>query len=159
MKKVLWAVALSGAVGAAAVLVPGAVPRNEPSSAGERVYFALQISDGGRVLASPQLVGDEGKRLTLSLVNPERPGEPRLALELEPARDRDLYRVLVKLSLPGKLDRAVGELALLHGEERFLTLEQEAGPVTVKLLLLRVASPEFETFMDLARRRIAGSAS
>ena len=156
MDKRLWAVAISGIVaiaGACASTLPG-----EPAP-GERLFFALQIDDGEKVIARPKLVGDAGRPITMNLVDPLHPGESKVALELRPEKDGDGYRVHVRLVLPGMAHAATGELALLHGEERSVPLDPSGSPVTVKLMLMRVKSPEFDAFMELARRHLADSAS
>jgi hypothetical protein len=123
---------------------------------GEQLFFALQIQDGERVVARPQLLGETGKRLTLRLVTPDRPESPRLALELNPERDGEGYKIQLKLALPGH-DSEGGELELGHGEERSLRLADPAHPLTVKVLLMRVASPEFKTYLKLAKAAPATS--
>jgi len=123
----------------------------------ERLFFALQIQDGDRVVARPQLVGEEGKRLTFKLVSPERPDQARLVLELVPERDGDGYRVQLKLALPDRAEVKRGELDLEHGEERALRIDDPVRPLTVRLMLMRVASPEFEAWLRLAGRLPATS--
>ena len=116
----------------------------------ERLFFALQIQDGDRVLARPQLVGAEGKRLTFKLVQPDSPDHARLALELVPEREGSGYRVQLKLALPDRAEVKVGELALGHGEEKKIEIPDPVRPLTVHVLLMRIASPEFETYLKLA---------
>ena len=116
----------------------------------ERLFFAVQIMDGDRVVAHPLLVGETGKRLTLKHVSPDRPDEALLALELVPEKDGDGYRVQLKLAMPDGAEVKRGTLALEHGEERTLKLSDPVRPLTVRLLLMRVASPEFEAWLRLA---------
>jgi hypothetical protein len=116
----------------------------------ERLFFAVEIMDGDRVVAHPLLLGETGKRLTLKHVSPERPDQARLALELVPEKDGDGYRVQLKLALPDRAGVKRGVLALEHGEERALKLADPVRPLTVRLLLMRVASPEFEAWLRLA---------
>jgi hypothetical protein len=123
----------------------------------ERLFFALQIEDGGRVVARPQLLGETGKRLTLRLVQPDHPDQPRLALELVPEKDGDGYRVQLRLAVPDHEGVKEGALELAHGEEREMKLADPVRPMTVKVLLMRVASPEFRTFIRLARAAPATS--
>lgn len=117
----------------------------------ERLFFALQIEDGERVVARPQLLGEAGKRLTLRLAQPARPEEARLSLELSPERFGEGYRVRFGIGLPDRADVKRGELSLLHGEERKLVLTDSVRPLTVRLMVMRVASPEFEAWIRLAR--------
>ena len=118
---------------------------------GEKLFFALQIEDGDRVVARPQLLGEVGKRLTLRLVEPDRPDRPRLLLELLPERDGEGYRVQLKLALPRLEAMREGSFDLAHGEERQVALDGPGQPLAVRVMLMRVASPEFEAWLRLAR--------
>jgi hypothetical protein len=84
-------------------------------------------------------------------VQPDAPDRPRLALELVPEREGSGYRVQLQLALPDRAEVKRGELALGHGEERKLELPDAVRPLTVHVLLMRVASPEFQTYLRLAR--------
>ncbi|MBI5546448.1 MAG: hypothetical protein HY901_21405 [Deltaproteobacteria bacterium] len=132
----------------------GSLLRPEPA---ERLFFALEIKDGDRVVARPHLLGKEGKLLSLRLVEPSRPDLPRLSLELVPERQGDGYRVQLKLALPEHDGVRQGELLVGHGEERPLLLTDPVRPLSVRLLLMRVASPEFEAWMRLAQPTLATS--
>lgn len=147
--KNVWSIAIS-AVSCMVLGVACAGILSRPA-ASEKLFFALQIDDGDRVVARPQLVGEVGKRLTLTLVEPERPDRPRLALELVPEHDGDGYRVQLKLALPDRDGARVGSLALSHGEERRAVLADPVRPLSVRVMLMRVASPEFEAWLELAR--------
>jgi len=154
--KNLWSIAISAAsclvlcVACAGIWV-------RPGEA-EKLFFALQIEDGARVVARPHLVGVVGKRLTLKLVEPERPDRPRLALELVPEHDGDAYRVQLKLALPDRDGAREGSLALGHGEEREVLLAADPlRRLSVRVLLMRVTSPEFEAWLRLARELPATS--
>lgn len=117
----------------------------------ERLFFSLQIQDGDRVVARPQVLGEVGKRLTLKLVEPANPDRPRLALELVPEHDGDGYRVQLKLALPDRDGEREASVDLTHGEEKQVALPDPLRRLTVRVMLMRVASPEFEAWMQLAR--------
>ena len=123
----------------------------------EQLYFALQIEDGDRVVARPQLLGETGKPLKLRLMDPGQPETLRLALDLMPRREGREYRVQLKLALPDREGPRLAQLDLVHGEERQLVLADPMHPLTVRLLMMRVASPEFEQFLKLARSATAAS--
>ena len=125
----------------------------------ERLFFALQIEDGGRVLARPELLGETGKRVTLKLVDPDAPARSRLSLELEAERDRESYRVRLKLGLPDSDRAREGALELFHGEEKEIVLADPDPQrrLSVRLLLMRVDTPEFQTWLRLAREPLTTS--
>jgi len=130
------------------VACAGIWTRPEPT---EQLFFSMQIEDGGRVVARPQLLGEVGKRLTLKLVEPDSPERPRLALELVPEHDGDGYRVQLKLALPDRDGEREASLELSHGEERQVVLPDSLRRLSVRLMLMRVASPEFDAWLKLAR--------
>jgi len=143
-----WSIAIS-VVSSAVLCVACAGIWTRPSPS-EQVFFALQIDDGERVVARPQVVGEVGKRLTLKLVEPERPDHARLALELVPERDGEGYRVQLKLALPDRDAPRGATVALSHGEEREVVLPDPLRRLSVRMLLMRVQSPEFEAWLRLA---------
>lgn len=145
-----WAVSIISLL-VLGVACAGMLSRTVPA---EQLFLALQIEDGGRVVARPQLVGESGKRLRLQLVEPARPDQPRLELEMVPEHENEGYRVQLRLAMPDRAQPLEGELALGHGEERKLELSNPVRPLHVKLMLMRVASPEFETWLRLARKAL-----
>ena len=149
MKKT-WSIGISAASCLVlCVACAGIWTRTAPAA--EQLFFALQIVDGDRVVARPQLLGEVGKRLTLRLVEPDRPDRAQLALELVPEHDGDGYRVQLKLSLPDRDGPQEGGLELGHGEEKRVLLADPLRPVSVRVMLMRVASPEFKAWLRLAR--------
>ena len=148
MTKKLVSIAIAAISGAVLLFACVGLMARAPA---EQLFFALQIEDGGRVVARPQLLGETGKRLTLRLVQPDRPDQPRLALELVPERDGAGYRVQLQLALPDRDGVREGALEIAHGEEREVRLADPVRPVTIRVLLMRVASPEFQTWLKLAR--------
>jgi hypothetical protein len=129
--------------------------REAQAPASEPLYFSLAVSQGGKPLARPQLVGETGKDLKLLLS--QRDGSPRLALRLKPALARPYdgshFGVEVSLELPGRavLERS---FTVQHGEE----LHAQMGEgVELTLLAMRVRSPEFEAYLQSAPPRVDGS--
>ncbi len=141
LKLVVLSVALGLGCGAAATeLWPSASQRG----AGEPLYFALEVTQNGQVVARPQLVGVSGKDVRLLLHH--RDGSPRMALLLHPSLaapyDGNHYGVEVQLELPGEgLQRS---LELQHGEVIHTAMSNN---VEVSLMMMRVRSPEFEAFI------------
>ncbi len=123
----------------------------------EKLFLALQIERGGQVIARPRLLGATGRMLTMRLMDPDLPDRPKVDLQLLPEREGKAYHVQIQLTLPDRAGSASGELELGHGQERSLILAERDRPVTVRVLLMRVASPEFEAYMSLARRPVRTS--
>jgi hypothetical protein len=109
----------------------------------QQLYFALELTQDGRKLGAPQLLGFEGRQV---VAEKRAPGaaEPEYRLVLKPRESGTGYNVVLELMLPS--GKKVGEVALLHGEERSVQL----GEAELKLMLLRVDSPEFRALMALA---------
>ncbi len=155
MKKRTWAVLSLLALGVTAATIALLAHRLEH----EKLFFALQIEEGGVILARPKLLGETGLALSMRLVDPEEPERTRLALELLPSRTGRAYHVEIALEIPGKGAQISGELELMHGEERHVNLSGTSQAFTVTMLLMRVDSPEFDAYMELARRELESQAS
>ena len=154
MDKRLWAIAVTGILALLVLCV--AVPR---AQAEERLFLALQINEGELVIAQPKLLGAANTPMSMVLADDQRPDRTRVELQLMPVRHGDSYEVEYRLTLPNRLENATGSFSLLHGEEKKLALSREVQPVTMKLMLMRVDSPEFEAYMELAKRRMAHGTS
>jgi hypothetical protein len=120
----------------------------------EKLFFALEVRDGNKLLARPKLVGVEGKPLKLYLTHPDTDHSLKLALQLDPTRQADSsdYRIGVTLTIPGLLTDGQNEVRLGNGEERQIAWAGMDGPVTLKVMLMRVSSPEFKAYIDLGSR-------
>ncbi len=147
-----WAVSLAS-VAVLCAACAGILVR-EP---GERLFFALEIDDGGRVVGRPQVIGETGKLLTIKLVEPGSVGRPRLSMKLVPEHEGGGYRVQLELDLPDRPVPGKGVLAIEHAEERRVEIGNPVRPLSVKLMVMRVASPEFEAWVKLARKPPAAS--
>ncbi len=127
----------------AGAVVGCATPMPEMPATPKQLYFALELTQDGHKIGSPQLLGFEGK----SVVAEKRaPGATQAdyRLVLKPRESGAGYKVVLEVVLPS--GRKIGEVALLHGEERSVQL----GDATeLKLLLMRVDSPEFRALMQL----------
>jgi len=131
---------------AVAVVACASAPRPKPA---EQLYFAMEVSQSGRVIARPKLLGEAGK-----VVRAERrqPGADQAdyQLVLDPATSGGGYRIKLDLALPD--GQGHSELALLHGEQRRVELGLHPGDLEVSLMVMRVDSPEFRALMDIAQR-------
>ena len=105
------------------------------------LYFALEVRQHGRVVARPQLVGASGHDLRALLRR--RDGTPRLELNLQPTVRGPRVGLDLLVDLPD--ERGLGKsISLRHAEEAEVRL---SGDVQVKILALRVQSPEFEAYI------------
>jgi hypothetical protein len=118
-------------------------PVSEELASRQQLYFAVELTQDGHRLGAPQLLGFEGRQV---VAEKRTPGSTQsdYRLVLRPRESGAGYKVVLEVVLPsGKL---LGEVVVLHGEERSV----ELGDATVlKLLLMRVDSPEFRALMQL----------
>lgn len=127
-------VAVSGAAQPTATRVP------------EALYFAVEVQQDGKTVAAPKVVGFEGKNITVERRQPDAPvADYRLILV--PREEGQGYGVKLDLQLPN--GRRLGHIGLLHGEERKISLGQD---VEMKVLLMRVDSPEFKALVQRTRK-------
>lgn len=110
------------------------------------LYFALEVRENGRLVASPKLLG-----LPNRTVRAERrkPGSaiPDYQLILEPTVVGRRYFVELQLALPKR--RGSSSLLMKHGQIGTFELGKRKGELEVQLTLLEVDSPEFRALMDL----------
>ena len=146
MRRRAWmVVTLLGAVASAGAVIASDSPRPE------QLYLAMEIEREGAVVARPMLVGETDRELRMSLIDPSRPDRPRLSVDLLPHGEGKAYRVSIRVSTPERATPASGELAICHGEQRSVVLSEASQPLTVRLMLMRVDSPEFRALMRLGR--------
>lgn len=121
----------------------------QPLAADERarepLYFAMELKQNGAELGHPKLLGFEGRKVTAEKTSQGNTA-PDYRLVLKPSESGAGYRVVLELTLPGGTQSV--ELAMLHGEERTVKF---AGATELKLLLMRVDSPEFRALMRAAK--------
>lgn len=128
----------------AGAIVGCATPLPEVEAAPrQQLYFALELSQDGHKIGSPQLLGFEGKQVVAEKRSPGSTA-PDYRLVLKPRESGAGYKVVLEVVLPS--GKKLGEVVVLHGEERSVQL----GDATeLKLLLMRVDSPEFRALMQL----------
>lgn len=119
----------------------------------EPLFLAMEIKDGEQVIAQPRLLGESGRVLTMNLVDRNSPEKIRLALQVYPERNPDQsYDIRVNVTLPDRAQEKKGHFTIYHGEERKMKMDDSVRPITVRLLVMRVKSPEFDTYMKLAQK-------
>ena len=119
-------------------------------SAPQQLYFAVEVSRQGKVVATPKLLGEAGVPLRAER---RQPGA-RFAdyqLLLEPKDTGHGYRIKLDLATPDSSGHS--ELSLLHGEERKVELGRAPGDLQISLMVMRVDSPEFRALFDLSAPR------
>jgi hypothetical protein len=107
----------------------------------EQLYLAVEVTQDGKRLAAPKLVGFEGKNITAERRSPGA-SSPDYRLVLRPEEQGSGYRVMMELELPS--GHKAGKVGLLHGEERTVLLD---ASTELKVMLMRVDSPEFRALM------------
>lgn len=127
----------------AGAVVGCATPVPEMPSSRQQLYFALELTQDGHKVGSPQLLGFEGRQVVAEKRSPGAT-QPDYRLVLRPTESGAGYKVVLEVVLPS--GKKLGEVVVLHGEERSVQL----GDATeLKLLLMRVDSPEFRALMQL----------
>lgn len=115
----------------------------------EELYLRVEVEQHGRMVAAPHLLGFEGRHIVVEKRSP-RAERPDYRLDLVPRGDGASFAVKFDMELP--TGRRAGRVALLHGEERRVTLD---GDTQIRLMLMRVDSPEFRALVMRARDRKA----
>lgn len=122
-------------------------------ASGAALLFSLEVRDeAGALLASPMLVGAEGRKVHLDLSQPSGPSnEPlRMSLDLSPHASGGDLCVEYRLSLDGRKARA-GFMSLPMGERRSVRVPGPGEPLRLELVVARAGTPEFDRIL-LARR-------
>jgi hypothetical protein len=119
---------------ACAVRAPVQHPRDS-------LYLAVELSENGRAVGSPKVLGFEGRRVEVRRrASGSQQSDYRLILR--PEESGQGYRVMLDLETPR--GRRQGRVGLLHGEERSIKLDAETQAT---VLLMRVDSPEFRALL------------
>jgi hypothetical protein len=160
---VLAAAFLVGAGSAeVAIRTHGALERvrqeRENGAAGQLVQLQV-TSAGGEVLARPRLIAPAGKQAEVVLHDPAHPGEVRLALRIEAARDPSGdIELRYALWIPERALSARGRVSLTPGVEQELPLGD--GTLVASILALPVPSAAFDAYLEAeGARRAMGRTS
>ena len=122
----------------------------ERSSRGrDELYLRVELEQHGRTVAAPHLRGFEGGHI---VVEKRSPSAEQLdyRLDLVPREEGAAFAVKFDMELPD--GHRSGRVALLHGEERRVTVDADTQ---LKLMLMRVDSPEFRALVMKQRSRKA----
>jgi hypothetical protein len=128
----------------------GALRPEEPRS--EAVLYSIEVrNDAGDLLASPMLVGQEGRPVHLNLVGPH--SEPQaMSLDLDPrSTGGDNLCLGYRLSIGHGVPHA-GRMGLAYGEPRSVRLRGGGESLRFWLVVARARSPEFGRLLSHRRR-------
>jgi len=120
---------------------------------GAALLFSVEVRDeAGALLASPMLVGEEGRKLHLDLAQPAGPdAEPmRMSLDLSPHKSGGGLCVEYSLALDGRRARG-GRMSVPMGERRSVRVPGPGEPLRLDLVVARAGTPAFDRIL-LARR-------
>ena len=121
---------------------------------GAALLFSLEVRDeAGALLASPMVVGEEGRKLHLDLAQAAGPhSEPvQMSLDLSPHADGGgNLCVEYRLSLDGRRARG-GWMSVPVGERRSVRVPGPGEPLRLDLVVARAGTPAFHRIL-LARR-------
>jgi hypothetical protein len=107
----------------------------------EALYVAVEVEQHGKTVAAPHLLGFEGRHIIVE--KGQEADRPAYRLTLLPRQEGGGFGVRFDVELPDMAHR-VGRIALVHGEERRVTLD---GDTQLKLMVMRVDSPEFRSLV------------
>jgi hypothetical protein len=140
---------MGGASAEVAVRTHRAVERvrneREVGAAGQLV--ALELMNGGEVVARPRLIAPVGKAAELVLHDPARPGEIRLAFRVEAEREPTGEISLgYELHIPDRAVSTKGKLSLAPGVEQSIQLGD--GVLVATLLAIPFPSAQFDAYLE-----------
>ena len=125
--------------------------RPEPLSLA--VLYSIEVrNEAGDLLASPMLVGEEGRPVHLSYVG-ER-SELNMSLDLDPRADGENLCLGYRLSIDDGF-RHSGRLGVSYGEMRSVRLRGGGENLRLSFVVARARSREFERMLHLRRRPAA----
>lgn len=107
----------------------------------DQLYFAVEVTEGGSRVAAPKLVGFANHEVSVEK-RPSAKADPEYQLLMMTHEDKGAYDLALKLWLPSGWKE--GKVKLSHGEEVKLAM---GDGVELKVLLMRVDSPEFRLLM------------
>ncbi|MCA1826057.1 MAG: hypothetical protein ABR567_21260 [Myxococcales bacterium] len=117
----------------------------------DAVLYSIEVrNDAGDLLASPMLIGEEGRPVHLNLVGPH--SEPMaMSLDLDPRVDGENICLGYKLSIDEGFPHS-GRVGVQYGEPRSLHLQGGGESIRLSLVVARAHSPQFERILHHRRR-------
>ena len=117
----------------------------------DAVLYSIEVRNAaGDLLASPMLVGEEGRPVHLNLVGPH--SDPMaMSLDLDPRPDGDNICLGYKLSIDDGFAHS-GRVGVSYGEERSVQLRGGGESLRLSLVVARARSQQFERILHHRRR-------
>jgi hypothetical protein len=120
------------------------------------LVFAMTVqTPTGTLLASPVVIGEEGKQLQVRLMCEEDPLEERMSLTLQPMGVEDGHLLYsYELSVAGRVSSERGTVLLEPGEERQIHVHPgDQKGVLLSLYAAPLKHPGLEKFLKLRKLR------
>jgi len=120
----------------------------------DAVLYSIEVRNGaGDLLASPMLVGEEGRPVHLSLsTDPGRYNESvAMSLDLDPTPDGDNLCVGYRLALDDGFAHS-GRMGVAYGQMRSVELNGGGESLRLSLVVARARTPEFGRILQQHRR-------
>ena len=120
----------------------------------DAVLYSIEVRNGaGDLLASPMLVGEEGRPIHLNLSSEAgRHTEPlAMSLDLDPSPDGDNLCVGYRLSLDDGFAHS-GRMGLAYGQMQSVELNGGGENLRLSLVVARARTPEFDRILQRHRR-------
>ena len=125
-------------------------PENNGAQA---VLYSIEVrNDAGDLLASPMLVGEEGRPVHLSYLGPR--SEMNMSLDLDPQGDGAGVCLGYKLSIDDGFAHS-GRMGVQYGVQRSVRLRGGGESVRLSVVMARADSPQFERILKKLRRPAA----
>ena len=120
----------------------------------DAVLYSIEVRNGaGDLLASPMLVGEEGRPVHLKLsTEAGRHTEPlAMSLDLDPSPDGDNLCVGYRLSLDDGFAHS-GRMGVAYGQMQSVELNGGGENLRLSLVVARARTPEFDRILQRHRR-------
>jgi hypothetical protein len=136
-----------------------------PDSGAQAVLYSIEVrNDAGDLLASPMLVGEEGRPVHLSYQGPRsllprgpegrQAVELNMSLDLDPQPDGPGVCLGYKLSIDDGFAHS-GRMGVSYGVQRSVRLRGGGENLRLSLVIARPDTPQFERILKKLRRPAA----
>jgi len=134
-----------------AELTFGSLRPEDPRTAA--VLYSIEVRNGaGDLLASPMLVGEEGRPVHLSLLSGPHSEPLAMSLDLDPQRDgADRLCLGYKLSIDDGFPHS-GRMSVSYGQKRSVNLRRAGEFLRLSLVVARAHTQDYERLLQRLRR-------
>jgi hypothetical protein len=135
----------------AAELTFGPLRPEDPRA--DAVLYSIEVRNGaGDLLASPLLVGEEGRPVHLSLLSGPHSEPMAMSLDLDPQRDgADRLCLGYTLSIDDGFAHS-GRVKVSYGQKRSVNLRRAGEFLRLSLVVARAHTQDFERLLQRLRR-------